>query len=61
MNASLVLSPVKVVKKTVTEQTMAMDLLSSPTWMRDDILSNQMPVPMKRIPLALARAAKARN
>ena len=40
MNASLVLSPVvKVVKKTVTEQTMAMDLLSSPTWMRDDILS----------------------
>ena len=40
INASLVLSPVvKVVKKTVTEQTMAMDLLSSPTWMHDDVLS----------------------
>ena len=49
MNASLVLSPVvKVVKKTVTEQTMAMDLLSSPTWMRDDILSKSDASPDKK-------------
>ena len=37
INAKLVSSPiVTVVKKTVAEQTMAMELLSSPTWLREE-------------------------
>ncbi len=37
INASLIASPiVTVVKKTATEQTMAMELLSSPAWLREE-------------------------